>query len=52
MLGMRPLRADGQIAEDALRLFESFAVDCVALDRFLAVMSFENAVLLGQYRER
>lgn len=45
MLGMRLLRADGQIAEDLLRLFESFAVDCVALYRFLAVMPFENAAL-------
>jgi hypothetical protein len=42
---MRALRADGQMPEGALslgRLFDSFAIDRVALDRFLAVMSFEN----------
>jgi len=43
---MRAARADGQIAAGALclgGLVESFAVDRVALDRFLVVISFKNA---------
>jgi hypothetical protein len=48
MSGMRAARAVEHLPAGALRFgrfFESLAVDRVTLDRFLAVMSFENATL-------